>query len=134
MHLLNAVLVAHGLGHLLSELGQRLAEIFLYLLFCTQICDEIVYALLHGLSHHRLLHLNSVYVGLMKKQFLKGKLFGNNAVGVAVDGRFLIEHLLIGFLDLAFVDGLVADHPCHFIDNVVVGGYGGHGYCGKSRG
>jgi hypothetical protein len=86
------------------------------------------------LCDHRFLHLHGVNVGLVEKQFLQGQLLGYDAIGVAVNRRLFIEHLLVGFFDFAFVDGLVADHPRNLFDYVVVGCQCGQRYGGQSHG
>ena len=117
-------MIAHALGHLLAELGEGLAEVFLHLLLGAEIGDEVVDTLLHSLRHHRLLHLHGVDVGLMQEKLLDGELLGDDAIGIARDRGFLVEHLLVSLLDFALVYRLVAHHPGHLLNDVVVGSEG----------
>ena len=63
----------------------------------------------------------------MQKELLNGEPLRNHAVRVALYRLLLIKHLLIGFFDFTFIDGLVAYHPGDFFHNIVVGCQSGQG-------
>ncbi len=132
LHLLDAVIVAHHVGHLCAELGNRATEIFLDLLLAAEVGDQIVQALFHRLVHHGLRYLHSIDVGLVEKQLVDGKALGDDTHRVTVNRHLVVQGLLVGLLDLAFIDRLVADHPGHLFDDVVVLDRGGDGH-GDSR-
>ena len=133
--MLDAVLVAVNLVELLTQARQRHAEVFLYLFLAAQVGDKEVDAVLDLGADGRSLHLNGVDASLVQEQFVNRHLLGNNAIRVTFNRHTLIECLLILFLDIALVDGLVADDPSHLLGHVVLGQEGerchGKQHCGK---
>ncbi len=131
LHHVYALAVADAVGVVFAYLGNGLAEILLDFFARAQVVDQEVDLLVYLHLDLRVLHDNGVDVGLVQVQTLDGHHLGNDAVRVTVDSLVVLLHIAICLLDFGLVYGVIADGPCHFFGNVVLGhgdgGYGSHG-------
>ena len=88
-------------------------------LFGTKLVDDIVELPLDLKLNHGFLYFDGVDVGLVEEETVDCNLFWNNTIGIAHNLLTVVEQFLICLLDVGLVDGLVANHPCHFLDDIV---------------
>ena len=121
LHHVHTLAVADAVGIVFAYLGYGFAEILLDFFARTEVVNQEIELLIYLQLNLRILYDNRIDVCLMQVEALDGHHLGYDAVRVAVDGFAILLHIAICLLDFGLVYGVIADGPCHFFGNIVLG-------------
>ena len=110
-----------AVGIVFAYLGYGFAEILLDFFARTEVVNQEIELLIYLQLNLRVLYDNRIDVCLMQVEALDGHHLGYDAVRVTVDGFAILLHIAICLLDFGLVYGVIADGPCHFFGNIVLG-------------
>ena len=113
----------HLFAEVIAHLLDGLVGVLLQFLLRADGADAAVDFLVDVVQHVGVgdLDVDAVDVGLMEVELLNGQQLGDDGIGVAVDALAALHHFAPHVLYIRLQDGLVADHPHHFVDDVVLG-------------
>ena len=118
LHLLHDAIVANAGSPFAAQLTDGFLEVFLKFLLRANLCDEHIHLCIDLCLNLFVAHLNGVDDSLVDEELLDGHLFGDDAIGVAIDLLTLVEHTLALILHFAAKNGFVAHHPDDLVDDV----------------
>ena len=101
----------------LANLHHRQLHILFEFLLGTSQQDSLVEFLFNILVDICVTDINTVNDCLMKKEFLYGYLFWNDTIRIAFQLRAIFQTTL---LNVGTQNGFIANHPHHFIDDILL--------------
>ena len=120
LHFLHDLLFAHHRLALFLDLRELLIEILFELFASAHLIDGHVDPLIDGAQDLAFAHVDTIDLGLVEVELLDGDLFGDDAVGIAVEALALVLHIEALRLHVGAEDGLVTDHPDDLVHHVIL--------------
>ncbi|MPN06124.1 hypothetical protein SDC9_153379 [bioreactor metagenome] len=71
--------------------------------------------------HIRLLHFDTVQLGLVQKKLPDGQLLRNETIGISFDALVLHQNFFAILFHLRFQDGFIAHNPHNLVNYIVLG-------------